>query len=183
MNIDYKRNFRKVAGLAIAIIMYYVIHEGAHLIYALFTGVFKQINFIQMGVQIETYREQMSDVQTGIFCLVGAISTLSAGWILTVLAGRIVECRSLFFRAAAFYITLVFLLNDPFYLSVFYPYVGGGDMNGIKLIIPEAFARAGFAALFAVNLILVVKWVYPVYKKAFSLESVFSSNGSDGESS
>lgn len=168
MNIDYKRNLRKIAGLAIAIVMYYVIHEGAHLIYALCLGVFKQINFIQMGVQIETYREQMSDVQTGILCLVGALATLSAGWGLTALAGRIVKCRSLYFRAAAFYITLVFLLNDPFYLSVFYPYVGGGDMNGIKLLIPETFARAGFAVLFAVNLFLVVKRVYPVYKRAYS---------------
>lgn len=165
MNIDYKRNLRKIAGLVIAIVMYYVIHEGAHLIYALCLGVFKQINFIQMGVQIETYRERMSDMQTGIFCLVGA---LSAGWGLTALAGRIVKCRSLFFRSAAFYTTLVFLLNDPFYLSVFYPYVGGGDMNGIKLIIPETYARVGFALLFAVNLILVVKRVYPVYKSAFS---------------
>lgn len=168
MNIDYKRNLRKIAGLVIAIVMYYVIHEGAHLIYALCLGVFKQINFIQMGVQIETYRERMSDMQTGIFCLVGALSALSAGWGLTALAGRIVKCRSLFFRSAAFYTTLVFLLNDPFYLSVFYPYVGGGDMNGIKLIIPETYARVGFALLFAVNLILVVKRVYPVYKSAFS---------------
>lgn len=167
MGIDLKQNFRKVGGLLMGIILYYVIHEGAHFIYALKLGVFKKINFINLGVQIDTYRERMSDEQTAVFCLVGAAATLLTGWILVCIAPKIVKSSSLFFRAEAFYVTLVFLLNDPFYLSVFYSFVGGGDMNGIKLLIPELYARIMFGAIFFMNLILIVKYVYPIYKKAF----------------
>lgn len=167
MKIDYIRSFRKLSGLLIAIILYYVIHEGAHLLYALMMGTFKQINFIEMGVQIEVYRDQMGDVQTAVFCLVGAAATLLTGWFLVLMTKRIVGSGSLVFRAAAFYVTLVFLLNDPFYLSVLYPYVGGGDMNGIKLLIPEQYARIFFGSILVIHLVLIAKYLYPAYKIAF----------------
>ena len=35
---------RQYVGLLSAVLAYYIIHEGAHLIYALITGTFKQIN-------------------------------------------------------------------------------------------------------------------------------------------
>ena len=63
------KKIRQYIGLAVAVLMYYLIHEGAHLIVALAQGVFKQINFMGMGVQIDVYTEQMNDVQMGIFCL------------------------------------------------------------------------------------------------------------------
>ena len=44
---------RQYIGLISAIIAYYVIHEGAHLVYALCTGVFKQIKFMGLGIQID----------------------------------------------------------------------------------------------------------------------------------
>ena len=47
------KRVRQYVGLLSAIIAYYLIHEGAHLIYALFTGVFKQINFMGLGMQID----------------------------------------------------------------------------------------------------------------------------------
>ena len=50
---------RQYIGLITAVIAYYVIHEGAHLLYALFAGVFKQINFMGLGVQIDIYVEQV----------------------------------------------------------------------------------------------------------------------------
>lgn len=171
MKIDYIRSSRKFLSLLIAIILYYVVHEGAHLIYALFLGTFKQINFIHMGVQIETYRERMSDMQTAVFCMAGAATTILAGWFLVFMAKRILDGKSLLFRAASFYVTLVFLLNDPFYLSILYPYVGGGDMNGIQLLLPEQYARLIFGFLLAVHLVLIIKYVYPAYKKAFQSNS------------
>ena len=51
---------RQYIGLFSAIIAYYVIHEGAHFIYALCIGVFKQIKFMGLGMQIDVYAEQMT---------------------------------------------------------------------------------------------------------------------------
>ena len=58
---------RQFLGIFIAIITYYLVHEGAHLLYALHIGVFKQINFMKLGVQVDVFAEQMTDTQLGIF--------------------------------------------------------------------------------------------------------------------
>ena len=56
-----KKRIRQYIGLLLAVLAYYAVHEGAHLIYALSTGVFRQINFMGIGMQIGIYEEQMSD--------------------------------------------------------------------------------------------------------------------------
>lgn len=72
---------RQYIGILAALAAYYLVHEGAHLLYALLTGVFRQINFIMgLGVQIDVCAERMTDTQLGVFCLVGALATLCAGY-------------------------------------------------------------------------------------------------------
>ena len=61
---------RQYIGLLLAILLYYIIHEGAHLIYALTIDVFKKINFIGLGIQIDVFAERMTEYQLGIFCVV-----------------------------------------------------------------------------------------------------------------
>ena len=39
-----------------------------------------------LGVQIDVCAERMTDTQLGVFCLVGALATLCAGYLLTALA-------------------------------------------------------------------------------------------------
>lgn len=46
---------RQYISILAALAAYYLVHEGAHLLYALLTGVFKQINFMGLGVQIDVY--------------------------------------------------------------------------------------------------------------------------------
>ena len=64
---------RQYIGILAALAAYYLVHEGAHLLYALMNGVFQQINFMGLGVQVDVYAERMTDIQLGIFCLVGAL--------------------------------------------------------------------------------------------------------------
>ena len=86
---------RQYIGILAALAAYYLVHEGAHLLYALLTGVFKQINFMGLGVQIDVYAERMTDTQLGIFCLVGALATFCAGYLLTALAKQAAPCDAL----------------------------------------------------------------------------------------
>ena len=58
-----KKRIRQYTGLLSAVLAYYAVHEGAHLLYALSTGVFRQINFMGIGMQIGIYEEQMSDTR------------------------------------------------------------------------------------------------------------------------
>ena len=64
---------RQYIGILAALAAYYLVHEGAHLLYALLAGVFKQVNFMGLGVQIDVYAEHMTNMQLGIFCLVSAL--------------------------------------------------------------------------------------------------------------
>lgn len=98
MKIDYRQNIRKWSALMIAVTCYFFIHEGAHLLYALYVGTFKQVNFIGLGIQIDIYREQLTDIQLGIFNLLGALSTIIIGYILLACTNKFIKIKSVFIR-------------------------------------------------------------------------------------
>ena len=113
--------------------MYYIIHEGAHLIYALSVGAFRQINFMGLGVQIGIYEEQMSNLQLGIFCLSGAAATMVTAYVLTLTASQICKADSKIFKACLYYITIAMLLIDPVYLPDHDPTVQKSDLVDPRL--------------------------------------------------
>ena len=159
---------RQYIGILAAVIAYYLVHEGAHLLYALFTGVFRQIRFMGLGLQIDVFRERMTDMQLGIFCLVGAVATFCIAYLLTALAKKIGTAKSQLFRAVMYYVTIALLLIDPLYLSILCGLFGGGDMNGIALLVPEWAARVGFGVLLLGNGLVFWKRILPVYSRSFS---------------
>jgi len=161
------KRIRQYVGLFSAILAYYVIHEGAHLVYALCIGVFKQINFIGLGMQIDVHVEQMTSEQLGVFCIVGSIATMITAYLLVILANRIKEIPLKCFKACMYYITIAMLLIDPLYLSLLCGMFGGGDMNGISILIPEITARVGYGVLLVVNIAAFFKIVLPKYKLGF----------------
>lgn len=158
------KKIRQYLGLLSALLSYYLIHEGSHFLYALFIGTFKAINFMGVGVQIDVYAEKMTEVQMGIFCLVGCIATFAVGVVLVLATDKICEIKSLPFRACMYYITMIMLLLDPIYLSLLCGFFGGGDMNGISLLIPEDVARVVFGILLLFNGIVFWKVVLPKYR-------------------
>ena len=162
------KRLRQYAGLLAAIAAYYLVHEGAHLVYALIIGTFKQVTIGGLGVQIDVYAEQMTDLQMSIFCIIGSIATLITGWCLSAAANRIGKFPSKVFKACMYYVTIALLLIDPLYLSVLCGFFGGGDMNGIALLIPELAARFIYSALLVINACLFWKRVLPAYKAAFA---------------
>lgn len=164
------KRMRQYLGLCFAIIAYYIIHEGAHLLYALSIGVFKQINFMGLGIQIDIYRDKMTDMQLGIFCILGSIATAMVAYLLIVLIPKIGKNQSKVFKACMYYITIALLILDPIYLSLLCGFVGGGDMNGIAILIPETIARVIYGVLLVIHGVIIFKVVIPKYKMAFGNE-------------
>ncbi len=158
---------RQYIGLIAALVMYYVIHEGAHLVYAIATGTFRTIKFMGLGMQIDVYVERMTETQLGMFCFVGAISTLILAYVLIALIGKISLVPSELFWACAYYVTIAMLLVDPLYLSLLCGFFGGGDMNGISLLVPEIAVRIAFFCILAGNAVVFVKVVLPKYQQMF----------------
>lgn len=165
------RNVRKWLSLIAAVVLYYVVHEGAHLICALLFGAFQKIRFAYwgMGIQIVVDTAVMPDMQIFVFGIAGVVTTLIAGYILVWKRNCILESTNKAVRAIAYYATLIFLCLDPFYLSILYPFVGGGDMNSIILIgIPQMAATIFFIILLGVNLSIFIKMIYAAYKQRFT---------------
>ncbi len=165
------KRIRQYVGLLSAVIAYYLLHEGAHLLYALSIGAFKQINLMGLGMQIDIYAERMTQTQLGVFCLLGSVTTLLTAYILIALIDKIKNISSKAVKACLYYITIAMLLIDPLYLSILCGFFGGGDMNGIKLLVPEAAARILYGLVLIVNVFVFVKIVLPKYKLAFADEA------------
>ena len=161
------KSMRQYIGLFSAIVAYYVIHEGAHFVYALCIGVFKEIKFMGLGMQIDVYVEKMSSKELGIFCIVGSLATIIVAYVLVALAGKTKNISSKCIKACLYYITIAMLLLDPLYLSLLCGFFGGGDMNGIALLMPEIVARIGYGILLVINIIVFLKIVLPKYTEAF----------------
>ena len=161
------KRIRQYLGILAAVLAYYLIHEGAHLLFALSAGAFKEIRFLGLGMQIDIFPERMTDLQMALFCIVGSIATAITAWILSWQADRILQVPSRVFKACMYYVTLAMLFLDPLYLSLLCGFFGGGDMNGISLLIPESAARIGYGLLLAVHYGLFRKRVLPKYKAAF----------------
>lgn len=165
------KRVRQYVGLLSAVIVYYLLHEGAHLLYALSIGAFKKINFMGLGMQIDIYAEKMTQTQLGVFCLLGSVTTLLTAYILIALIDKIKNISSKAVKACLYYITIAMLLIDPIYLSALCGFFGGGDMNGIKLLVPEVAARILYGFLLIVNAFVFVKIVLPKYQLAFADEA------------
>ena len=117
---------------------------------------------------IEIYKKESErEIELGIFCLAGALATLLWGWGLIALAGRICKSASKIFKTCMWYISLTLLLLDPLYLSILCGFFGGGDMNGIGLLLPETAARTAFAAIGVAHGVVVWKYLLPKYTKSF----------------
>lgn len=165
------KRIRQYVGILAALICYYVVHEGAHLLYALCHDVFRHINLMALGVQIDVYRDQLTDTQLGWFCLVGPLATLAAAVALVLNRGKICAAKSKMLRAAAWYTSIVMLVLDPLYLSVVYRFVGGGDMNGIRLLVPEVAAQVVFGLLLVAGVLVLWKVLWPLYTESFGKDS------------
>ena len=169
MNERIIQNMRKWFAVICAILLYYLIHEGSHVIVALAYGVFERIRILGVGVQVVAKVEVLTDIQIAVFCMAGSISTLFFSYLLVIFLNKITDRKSKVFRAIGYYMTLTFLLLDPLYLSFLYKFVGGGDMNGILLLgIPEIVVQVLCGVILLVNTLLFIKKVYPVYKESFN---------------
>lgn len=155
--------------MIIAVLFYYVVHEGTHIIIALIYGVFEKIKILGLGMQVVINKELLTDIQIGIFCISSTIATIIVSYILILLMHKIIKTKSKLFKAICYHVTIAFLLIDPLYLAIIYRLFGGGDMNGILLFkIPEIIIQTIFGIIFIINMLLIFKKVYPTYKKDFN---------------
>ena len=166
--LEANKMLRQYVCLFLAVISYFTLHEGAHLLLALYYNVFEQVNFMGLGMQIAINREALSETQFIVFNIGGVVTTLVVGYVLVLLTKKIVTIKSKAVKAAFYYVTLTMLFTDCLYLAVLSSFFGGGDLNGIALLFPtEMMAKILFGVIGILNLFIFIRFVYPKYAAAY----------------
>lgn len=158
---------RQCIGILFAIVAYYIVHEGAHLIVALVFHAFKRINFMGIGIQIDIYRDRLTNTQLGIFCIAGVTATLITAYALVCIKNKICGIKNKLVKAIFYYITVTMLVLDPVYLCLLSRAFGGGDLNGILYLMPQAWVWAFFGFILLFNIWILIKKVNPIYTASF----------------
>ncbi len=163
------KSMKQWIGVFIAIICYYIVHEGTHLLLALSFDVFERIRFVGIwGIQIVTDKG-LDGIRLALFNGLSSIATILIGYILA-LSPIVFKLKSRALLIAFYYITLCFMLLDPIYISVLSLFVGGGDLNGITtgLQTSDIPFRIIFGSIAILNIFLFIKRVSKQYKCIFS---------------
>lgn len=66
-------------------------------------------------------------------------------------------------KAIFYYITVIMLVLDPIYLCLLSGAFGGGDVNGILYLMPQAWIWTIFAFILLFNIWILIKKVNPAY--------------------
>jgi len=159
------KKFRQFSLYILAGVTYLIIHEGVHLLQAFNHNIFRGLRFNGIGIEVMiTEPLTIGGWRLACFSGLSSIATILIGYIIYLLTPLILSGKSRLLKGYLYYTALVFLLVDPLYIAVF-SFVVGGDINGIALGlgIPYMLIRAVFAAVLVLNIVLVVKKLYPQY--------------------
>jgi hypothetical protein len=174
MERDIQKSIKLWTGLFIAIISYYIVHEGVHLLLALLFGVFERIRFVGLwGVQIVTTEGGLAGIKLAVFSGLSSIVTVIIGYILAF-SPSTYKVKNKNILIAIYYITLCFMILDPLYISILSLFIGGGgDLNGIVtgLGTSDISFRIVFGIISIISIILFKKRVAPKYKEIFKEEN------------
>ena len=148
----------------LAAVSYLLVHEGMHMINAVIQGSFEGIRLMPLGIEVMIKNPVVYDYRLGLFSLLSSITTVSIGWLLFILRHRIIKLKQQSIKNYLCYTTMLFMVLDPFYLSLLSFFVGG-DINGITqgFNLSHWIVRAVAFLLALVGTYAVRKIVLPLY--------------------
>jgi len=160
-----KRLAQKYFYFLLAGITYLIVHEGAHIIQALLYGVYEGIRLLPLGIEIVfTQPLPIKGFKVAALSGLSSVVTVVTGYILLICSPGILKLDLQPVKNYLYYVTFVFLLLDPVYISLLSFFVGG-DIHGIAfgLNIPTITIRGVYFLIAVVNAYLVYKKLYPAY--------------------
>ncbi|GIN92442.1 hypothetical protein J22TS1_34930 [Siminovitchia terrae] len=157
--------------MAVGMLLYLIIHEGFHLLQAYYLGIFEGIRFIGiLGVEIQiTEPLTIGGLTLASFSGLSSLATMIIGYLLYLHMPKILGLENRTIKSMLYFVTFIFMLVDPVYISLLS--LGfGGDINGISqgLGISHMVIRIFYGVIFVINLVIIVKKVYPAYVNDFN---------------
>jgi hypothetical protein len=158
---------RRYFYFILASLTYLVVHEGMHILQALMWGVYKGIRILPLGIEVEIIQPlTIGGFKLAAFSGLSSVVTVSTGYLLLLFSSQMVKLKSQPLKNYVYYVTLVFLLLDPVYISLL-SFVVGGDINGIVMGLGINYftVRSIYFVIAVINAFLVYKKLYPAYVK------------------
>lgn len=157
---------KKILILAVAVLIFLLLHEGAHMVVAHAFGEYDSIQLHPYGVEVifKTPLQQRAGVKWGFISGSANLLTLLLGYLLLLSRKTAAALKNYFWRGLLYYLTFLFLLIDPFNLSIG-PFIYGGDIGGItKGFGLNRFLIQGiFLLIILVNRELIIRKLFPAF--------------------
>ncbi|MGI6374999.1 MAG: hypothetical protein ACOX3S_03210 [Anaerolineae bacterium] len=157
---------RRWLAFLLAVLVFAVVHEGAHILMGVAHGEFEALHVRPFGLEV-TFRT-MAAARSGLrWALISGVSnvlTVLLGYGLLWAASRLAAVGNAWLRGVAFYLTTLSLLVDPLNLSIG-PFIYGGDANGIAVGVGVSrhIIQGVALGVLLVNRELVARHVLPRY--------------------
>lgn len=157
---------RRFVILILIILLYMVIHEGAHVATAAFFDEFETVTWNVIGPEVifKTPVEQRGGSQWAWISGVSNLITILLGYLLLLNRNRLSQAGSLFSKGLAYFLTVLLLIADPLNLSIG-PFFYGGDVYGIAegLGIHHYVIQFVFLVVLLINRELIATKLLPAY--------------------
>ncbi|MGB7294983.1 MAG: hypothetical protein WBC70_05280 [Candidatus Aminicenantales bacterium] len=157
---------KKYLGWLAALCGFAVVHEGMHAIMASIYGEYQSFAVRPYGLEVvyKTAVPERVGLKWGFISGASNVMTLALGYCLFLCRAKISVSPRRFLRNAAFWATVLFLLIDPFNLSVG-PFFYGGDIGGLAsgFGINRLLLQGFFCAILLFNRELIVRKLLPAY--------------------
>jgi hypothetical protein len=157
---------KKSLSIALAVIIFAVIHEGLHALVATTFAEYDAFRVRPFGFEV-VFRTPVAERQGLKWAAISGVpnaATIVLGSLLLALRQPLASSRNRLVRTTAYWLCLLLLIGDPLNLSLG-PFIYGGDALGIAvgLQIGVWVVQALASALFVVNRELVAQVLLPSF--------------------
>jgi hypothetical protein len=157
---------KKYLTLILAIIIFAVVHEGAHALVAWKFAEYQTFRVHPYGLEVvfKTPVAEREGVKWGFISATSNVLTLLLGYLMFFFRVKMARLRSSFLSALGYWLILLFLILDAFNLSVG-PFIYGGDIGGIVagFGINRYLVQVIFFMVFLINRELIAQNLLPLY--------------------
>lgn len=157
---------RKMTALFLALLIFLVIHEGAHILTAIALHEYESFHLKILGLEVtfKTPVEMRTGSKWAVISGTGNIITIALGYCFYAVRHRFATSRSLFVASLGYWLNILFLIADPLNLSIgslFY----SGDATGIAvgLNVSRWLIQGLFFVIFLVNREIVAQRLLPSF--------------------
>ena len=157
---------KKYLVLVTAVVIFAFVHEGIHALLALVFDEYQSFNVRPYGLEViyKTPVAEREGMKWAFISGMSNVSTLFFGYCLFLFRVKAGSLRSHILRKVGYWATILFMLGDPFNLSIG-PIIYGGDIGGLVLGfgINKYLLQGVFFMILLFNRELIAQGLLPVY--------------------